>query len=214
MDESSESYADGLSAQRLNEFLADMSDQGFTQLQIATKAGLTAQYLSDIKRGERPLTELVARRLGDEFDTNYKWLLGTSETKDHPKPKSSAVTDVRGIPLYEHPVEGDPFTHPKFNGTCYDLVSAASAKLGLAINPYVLRFGRNDIQGRLKKGDLLLISQASDDKAGISVVRHKGKSYLARRNSDGTWTRVAEDKPLPEDSQVTGHCVAIIWSTP
>jgi transcriptional regulator with XRE-family HTH domain len=59
--------------QRLNDFLELLSVQGYTQTQIAAKAGLTPQYLSDIKRGHRPVTELVARRLGEPFDVSFQW---------------------------------------------------------------------------------------------------------------------------------------------
>jgi len=212
-DETSKSTEPDLSKMRLNEFLADLADQGFTQLQVATKAGLSGQQLSDIKCGQRSLTELVARRLGDEFDVNFDWLLGKSDTKENPvSRRSTTIVDASAIPIFSHPIEGLPEAHLKWDGTRFDVAGAATAKLGLSKNPYVLRFGHDDQQGRIKKGDLILISQTTDNKTGICVVRHRGKSFLARRNNDGTWTRVADGSILPKESQVTGHCVAILWS--
>ena len=37
--------------------------RGFTQRQLAKLAGVTAQYISLLERGERPVTERVGRKL-------------------------------------------------------------------------------------------------------------------------------------------------------
>ena len=61
-----------VATQRFNDLLGPLLEQGHTQAQIATKAGIPPQYFSDIKRGERPVTELIARRLGEEFNFKNK----------------------------------------------------------------------------------------------------------------------------------------------
>jgi transcriptional regulator with XRE-family HTH domain len=66
---------------RLRELLAELSQQFDTQQEIATRAGLTPQLLADLKQGRRPLTELVARRLADEYGVDFAWLLGRSDVK-------------------------------------------------------------------------------------------------------------------------------------
>lgn len=50
----------GLSAQRLSDLLESLAERGLNQAQVAVKAGLPPQYVSDIKRSRRPMTELVA----------------------------------------------------------------------------------------------------------------------------------------------------------
>jgi hypothetical protein len=78
--------------------------------------------------------------------------------------------------------------------------------------PYVLKFGSTDTQGRLRRGDLVLVSQSVCREAEIQVVKSRIKLYLARRRPEGHWERVANGEHLPEDSSVAGYCVAIIWS--
>jgi hypothetical protein len=93
-----------------------------------------------------------------------------------------------------------------------ELAGVAAGKIGLAKGPYVLQFGHNDRRGRLKRGDLILISQAPNANAEIHVVRYRKQQFLARANRGGSWTRVANDKTLPGDCPATGHCVGIVWS--
>jgi transcriptional regulator with XRE-family HTH domain len=205
----------GLASQRLKDFLELLTQQGFTQAQIAAKAGLPPQYVSDIKRGRRPMTELVARRLGEGFDVDFQWLMGTSASMERPQPQSAAIpaSSVLWLPLFSHPVEGQPRAHPKWDGSGIEIAGVAAAKLVLSKDPYILRFGHNDIQGHLRRGDLILISQVQSEDARIHVIRYRKKSYLARANKDGSWSRVANGNRLPSDCPVTGHCVGIVWSS-
>ena len=203
-----------LAIQRLHEFLEELSLKGYTQTQIATQAGLPPQYLSDIKRGRRPMTELVARRLGTEWKANFQWLMGRSFCPDQPSSSSaSASSEDELLPLFQHPIDGDPQTHPKWKGNFVRVPDAALAKLSFASRPYVLEFQSKDREGRLRKGDMILMSQQPNDRAAIQVVRHGKKSFLVRQTDDGHWSRVADDTILPEDSERIGHCVGIIWSS-
>lgn len=198
--------------QRLGRLLEPLLEQGFTQAQIAAKAGIPPQYFSDIKRGERPVTELIARRLADEFDFNYQWLLGTSDTMES-SPRASharAAESAVWLPLFPFPIEGEPRQHAAWNGAGVEIAGVAAGRIGLARHPYVLQFDREDAHGRLRKGDLVLISQAPNPDAEIHVVKYRGKHYLAR--ADGGWIRVASGKELSGDCQATGHCLGIVWS--
>ena len=202
------------SIQRLNRLLEMLSDRGHSQTQVAARAGIPAQYLSDIKHGRRPMTELVARRLGEEFDVNFQWLLGTSDSMENPSPLSSAFSSGSSVwlPLFSHPIKGEPRAQSTWDGTGVEVAGAASAKLILSKLPYVLRFGRDDVRGRLRKGDLILISQAADVDAEISVVRYRKKLFLARRGETGNWIRVGNGNELPAECPVSGHCVGVVWS--
>ncbi|SFJ41948.1 helix-turn-helix domain-containing protein [Planctomicrobium piriforme] len=213
-----------IATKRLNDFLERLLEQGFTQAQIAGSIAIPPQYLSDIKRGERPVTELIARRLGEEFDFNYRWLLGSSSTMELTSPASgtTGVSNLVSLPLFPFPIEGEPRQHPKWKGSSVELAGIAAGKVGLAKSPYVLQFRYNDPKERqkherqkherLKHGDLILISQAPNPAAAIHVVRFRQKSFLARASADGSWTRVATGDVLPSDCPATGHCIGVVWS--
>jgi transcriptional regulator with XRE-family HTH domain len=205
----------GLATQRFSHFLELLKEQGYTQTLVAAELGMLPQYLSDVNRGQRPVTELLARRMGQEFDVNFEWLLGSSGSMENPssQSKSEKASSTVWLPLFPHPIEGEPRVHSRWNGACVEVTGVAAAKLVLAKHPYVLCLDHDDQEGRLRQGDFLLISQAIDKAAQISVVRYRQKSFLARRNPDGSWRRVANENVLPAASPVTGHCVGILWSS-
>lgn len=74
------------------------------------------------------------------------------------------------------------------------------------------RGGRNDHAGRLRKDDLLLISQNTDDTAEIHVVRIRRGLYPARRIDEGVWQRVAEKATVRDDLEIVGHVMGIVWA--
>ncbi len=205
---------EAIATQRFQDFFRPLLEQGLTQVQIATQAGIPPQYFSDIKRGERPVTELVARRLAEEFNFNYMWLLGTSNTMEVPASPSITTNfeDTLWLPVLPFPIEGEPRQNAKWNGARVEISGAAAGKIGLAKYPYVLQFGHDDIKGRLKQGDLILISQEPNANAEIHVVRYRKRSFLARAIQDGSWSRVANGDKLPGGCPATGHCIGIVWS--
>ena len=199
--------------QRLAALLQKLTEQGYTQQAVASQTGVPAQYLSDLKAGRRSLSELYARRLAEEFDVDHRWLLG--ETTDH----EHAVVPGRGraaersvwLPVFSDPIEGEPRSQPNWDGSSVEISGAAAAKVLLATQPYVLRFGASDHEGRLRKNDLVLISQAVVESANIHVLRaHRGR-FLARRAENGIWIRLATKDALPATAVPVGHCVGIVW---
>lgn len=207
---------ENLSRQRLADFLEILTQRGLTQQQVGARAGLPAQYLSDMKHGRRPVTELAARRLGEEFDVNHEWLLGTGSTMEPVRTNASTSPGNPGgtwLPLFPHPVEGEPRSLPEWDGTSLEVSGAAAAKVLLARWPYVLRFDRDDVRGRLRRGDLILVSQVPSDEAEISVVKYRGKLFLARPDPTGSWERAGNGDHLPETCAIAGHCLGIVWSS-
>ncbi len=199
-----------VATQRFNDLLGPLLEQGLTQAQIAAKAGIPPQYFSDIKRGERPVTELIARRLGDEFNFDFRWLMGTSTTMEsaaHP----SSLPPI-WLPLFSFPIQGEPRQNPNWTGAGIEIAGVAAGRIGLEKCPYVLQFGHNDVHGRLRQGDLILVSQSQNDDAEIHVVSFRKKLFLARANEDGSWTRVANKSNLPSTCPTAGHCIGILWS--
>jgi transcriptional regulator with XRE-family HTH domain len=204
-----------LSRRRLADFLQRLAQQGLTQQQVASRANLPPQYLSDLKCGRRPMTELVARRLGEEFDINHHWLLGTSNTMEPPESRSghsAALPAGNWLPVLNIPIEGKPRANLAWDRTMVELSGAVADMLVQAQFPYALRFGHNDVEGRLRKNDLVLISQSESPDAEIFVVRSKSKLFLARRG-EAAWLRVANGSVLPSNCPVVGHCVGIIWGS-
>ncbi len=204
-----------VATRRFNDLLGPLLEQGLTQSQIAAKAGIPPQYFSDIKRGERPVTELIARRLGEEFNFDFRWLMGTSNTMESASqpPTTTSPNDLVWLPLFSFPIEGEPRQNPNWTGASVEIAGVAAGRIGLAKCPYVLQFGHNDVDGRLRQGDLILISQSPNESAEIHVVSFRKKLYLARANEDGSWIRAANGNKLPGDCPATGHCIGILWST-
>ena len=205
-----------LSRERLIALLQTLLDRGLSQQQVAARSSLPAQYLSDIKCGRRPMTELVARRLGDELGYDFRWLLGIENSVAPTTDRAPTAGRSAGIwlPLFPHPIEGDPKRQSAWDGTGIEIAGTAAAQLGLARWPYVLRFRqKKNVQDRLRNKDLVLISQSVTDDPGIKVVKHRGNLYLARPRKGGGWVRIANGDHLPEAGHICGYCLGIIWSS-
>lgn len=206
----------GIAQSRLAELLEALNRKGFTQQQVAAQANVPPQYISDMKHGRRPMTELVARRLSEQLSVSHEWLLGTSDSVVPPRVPAhlpNSAVSVVCLPVFPYPIEGEPRAHPKWDGRGLEIVGAAAAKLVSAEQPYVLQFGHNGETGRLRKGDFILVSQAASDSAEISVVKYRKKLFLARRNEGGGWERVANKNTLPADCPIKGHCIGIVWAS-
>jgi len=202
----------GLPTQRLIELLKRLGQRGITQAEVARRANVPAQYLSDVRNQRRPLTELFARRLAEEFEFDYQWLLGKKNTS-HQSVRSAepAGGESLRLPVFPHPIDGDPLANAKWDGVYVEVGGSAAARAVHAVHPYVLRIGQDDKKGRLNKGDLILISQSLSETADLSVVLYKKKCFLARKKN-GSWVHAATNRAYPSDLVVTGHCVGIVWA--
>ncbi len=138
-----------------------------------------------------------------------KWLLGRAEAK---QPGLARTSGGMRLPLFQDPIAGDPLISPRWDGVGVEVGGQVVAAIGRAKWPYVLKLGSADTRGRLRRGDLVLVSQSVCPETEIHVVKSRIKLYLARRHRKGHWERVAISEHLAEDSSVAGYCVAIIWS--
>jgi transcriptional regulator with XRE-family HTH domain len=201
-----------LPARRFVELMQSLGGQGISQAQVARRANVPPQYVSDVRNERRPLTELFARRLADEFGFNFQWLLGLEDSPERsvlsvpPSPREKFW-----LPMIGEPIAGEPREHPRWNGAYTELSGVAAAKAAQVVQPYVLQLGHGDREGRLRKGDCVLVSQATADNAKLSIVRC-GKKILLARKKGAKWLRVATGEPLRGDCDVTGHCVGVVWS--
>ena len=96
---------------------------------------------------------------------------------------NSSGTQTVWLPVFSNPVSGEPRTLPGWDGSSVEVVGAAAAKALSAQQPYVLRLGADDRRSRLRKNDLILISQAHDADAEIQVLKLRGNLFLARRDT-------------------------------
>lgn len=183
-----------------------------TQHQIAQRASVTSQYLSDVKNGQRTLTEPFAHCLADTFGVDYLWLLGQGSDPAPVTLRGSAATLTKSLqlPLLGELVEGDPRDGDGWDGAMIELAGAAAAKAAKAQQPYIVRFAGQDPLGRLRKGDLLLISQVVASTAELQILRQHTQLILARCKNTG-WQPLTGEKILAGPLSQVGWCLGIVW---
>ncbi len=115
------------------------------------------------------------------------------------------------LPVFPHPIEGEPTHHLKWTGIYVPVPAMAAAKLIAALHPYALCYHNDDVERRLRKDDLVLVSQSLNEKAQIVVVRTGRKCFLCRRKSRSL-VRLANGQDLTGDCVVVGYCVGVLWS--
>jgi hypothetical protein len=212
----SESTADlAIPQKRLEKLLQDLARRGLSQNDVARRCKIPAPYLTDLKKGNRPLTELFARRLAEAFGVDHQWLLGEVGTMDSLVVGQEVAVENLGsmwLPVFPHPIVGEPRSLPKWDGSSVEVCGAEVARARLATHPYILRFGHDDQKGRLRRDDLLLVSQSVEESAEFQVVKHATKAFLARRLGDGQFQRVADGSLLPAGATIVGHVMGIVWA--
>jgi len=204
-----------LSRARLEKLLSALEAQGVSQGEVAKRLTVPASYLSDVKNGRRPVTELLAGRFLNEFGVEQRWLLGSAGSMDVPPldgPAASGDSRRVWLPVLGQPISGAPTRARNWDGSCVELAGFVAVRVLFAERPYVLRLGVDDRAGRLRRGDLVLISQAVDDAAEIQVVKAGRKIFLARRDTAGGWERLSRiDDNIVGEPIVVGHCLGVVW---
>jgi hypothetical protein len=202
---------------RLQKVLDRLFERGTNQQAIAESMGVPGQYLSDIKMGRKRVAELFARRMAECYDFDYRWLMTgegnppqfLSQGGRTPLPAPGPVR----LPLFDHPISGNPQALPEWTGAFVELAGAAAAQARAAEEPYILRFRKHDTEGRLREDDLVLVSQAVKEDAEIQVIRYRQQCFLARRTADGrSFQRVATGQALGQGAVPVGHALGIIWA--
>jgi transcriptional regulator with XRE-family HTH domain len=200
-----------LPARRLVELLQTLAEQRITQTEVARRAMVPPQYLSDTKNGRRPLTELFARRLAEEFGFDHQWLLGLADSSERPVLALAQSAKKICLPMLGEAIAGEPQVHPMWNGALFELCGVAAAKAACAVLPFVLQLGHGDREGRLRKGDCILVTQTTAENPEFSIVRC-GKKILLARKKGSKWLRADTGETLSGDCEVTGHCLGVVWS--
>jgi transcriptional regulator with XRE-family HTH domain len=206
-----------LSHQRFCDLLDELAVQGINQQDLARRLGIAPQYLSDVKSRRRGISELFARRLEDLFDRRRGWFLGRDDdSPGHNKRLDQDLASVRSarthLPAFAHPVKGDPYTHPLWDGAEIEICGVAAIRALDTHWPYLLRLGSKDQRGRLKKNDLLLVSQQIQDDAEILVLEQADKAFLARRKKPRGWEALSKGRVVTGNPEVIGACLGIVWA--
>jgi len=84
-------------------------------------------------------------------------------------------------PVFSIPVTGDPDGIPGRVVERLALPPALAAQAANALYPYVLRIDFDDVSGRLRRGDLVLVLQDTDRETEVMLVQLRGEVRLARR---------------------------------
>lgn len=198
----------------MERLLEDLKAKGLSQRDVADRVGVPTQYLSDVKRGTRTLTELFARRLQAEFAADYRWLLGETDAMRPPSvgsPPHERGAGRRPLPVLSVPIAGEPHASAIWDGTTLEIVGAMEAKVAHLMKPYVLRIADDDRHGRLRRNDLLLISQADDDLSTWKVIKSDGRLLLARLVSARKWEPLGSENSVIKQATVVGCAVGIVW---
>jgi transcriptional regulator with XRE-family HTH domain len=203
--------------ERLNVLLDRLQAQGITQREVGVRTGVGSQYVSDLRAGRRAVTELFARRMGEEFNFDFLWLLtGAGDLRrpsalDPGEATSSRSPGVVLLPLLRCPELGDPRATASWDGSLFELTGQPAAIAARAVNPYVLRLGHGDYGGQLQLGDLLLVSQAAEAQAPLAVVRQRDILSIARLTDGGKWRSLETGKLVPGSVEPVARCVGLVW---
>lgn len=202
--------------ERLRQFLVEMAIIGLTQQAVAARAGVPSQYLSDVKNGRRLLSELLARRLNEEFGVDHVWLMTGEGTMTPPRvPRAETRpqdAEVVMVPIVGQPIVGDPRISLAWDGSLVALTGPPAMKAKQASHAYILRLHHDDFTGRLRKGDLVLISQGNLEFGEIQVIQTRGLPVLARRGKGGAIIPLKNGKAIAAGATVLGTCVCIVWA--
>jgi hypothetical protein len=174
-----------------------------------------ANYLSDLKHGHRDITDTFARHFALVYGINATWLLtGDGEA---PRIKLAGAGELPAttlfLPLLTTPYVGDPRAAPGWDGSVIEVSGRAAAEAGQATHPYVLRASSDHRNGRVRRSDLLLISQTRMDtkpQDALAIMRHRNPCWIARRGETG-WICSRSGRVLDVAAECIGLCFGIVW---
>ncbi|MCD8139855.1 MAG: hypothetical protein LUE17_08780 [Planctomycetaceae bacterium] len=164
---------------------------GLTGREIAKLSGTRPQYISHIKRRQRPWSnEMFIRPLAG-LVVEYKWLLTgdlATDTK-HIIAMYPSIARSDGpllpLPLFERPFMGPRMTADEWDGSFVCVTSPVKEHAVAMQRPYILRLPFDDTAGRLRKGDHLLVNQIESADSAYALVKSGWGVKLVRRVDGG-----------------------------
>ena len=187
-----------------------------TGREIARLSGTRSQYISDIKRRQRPLSnEMYSRILAGLFG-KYKWLMCGDFALDTAhiialfpfirEPGDSCMA----LPVLQRPFVGPTMASGDWDGTFFQVAPPIREQAEAMHEPYILHLPFNDRTGRLRRGDYLLIDQRRTGALSHCLLVKSGWGVrLIRKNGDG-YEDVENGAAVDEDFDIVGNVALIL----
>jgi transcriptional regulator with XRE-family HTH domain len=204
-------------AERLDQLLKDLAGNGFSQRQIAAELNVPPNYLSDLRHGQRTITDQFCRSFAHQFQIGNQWLATGEGAISSPQigPLIAKAAGNLLLPVLSEPHVGDPTQCERWDGCQAEVTGAAAAAAGRAINPYIIRLSGPDCQGRLMACDLILISQQATETGDMAIARHRNRLMIVRKERKGDndgWLALSSGKRLAGKPEIVGQCLGIVWA--
>lgn len=205
---------------RFQQVLDKLTASGMTQAEIAQRLAVPPPYVSDVKNGYRTLTDLFARRVGEEFGIDFLWLL--HGVGDGRKPTVAVAPRSTGkllLPILKEPCLGDPAVSAMAEGNLQEVSGAAAVAAANADKPYLLRLGHDAPAVHLRAGDLLLMTQGKEHPENSIVVLRMTdhgapgteRLLLCRRRGEDQFQSLTSNATVRGEAQVVGACMGLVW---
>lgn len=188
--------------EKLTDIYSNMlSSIGLTGREIARLSGTRPQYISDIKRRQRPLSHDMFMRTLLGLYGEYKWLISGDLARDTERiiglrPYIAGGKGVKGgkadsvpLPVFQRPFMGPKLMVDDWDGSFICVTSPVKEALKGMTNPYVLHLPFDDRFGRLRKGDYLVVNQVKNG-VGNYVLLKSGWGVKLARRGDGAFADV------------------------
>lgn len=197
--------------EHLTAIYADMiSSIGLSGREIARLSGTRPQYISDIKRRQRPLSHEMFMRTLIGLYGEYKWLISGDLAIDTQRIIRlypyicNPDSEVLPLPVFQRPFTGPKMTVDEWDGHFICVTSPVKEKARLMREPYLLHLPFNDKAGRLKKGDYLLVEQTADADVNYALIKSGWGVKLVRKYEGGFEDVENGEQRFDADVQVIG----------
>ncbi|MCC8191060.1 MAG: hypothetical protein LIP77_10580 [Planctomycetes bacterium] len=206
--------------ERLTTIYAGMiSSIGLTGREIAKLSGTRPQYISDIKRRQRPLSHEMFMRTLLGLYGDFKWLI----TGDLPVDTQRIIAlypyiskpegQVFPLPVLQRPFMGPKMTIEDWDGNFLCVTSPIKEQARQMIDPYILHLPFNDKTGRLKKGDFLLGDQKDSAVASYVLIKSGWGVKLVKKCDTGYEDVENGEHRFDADVQVIGNVAMLIMGS-
>lgn len=206
--------------ERLTNIYAGMiSSIGLTGREIAKLSGTRPQYISDIKRRQRPLSHEMFMRTLIGLYGDYKWLISGDLPTDTQRiialyPYiSENEGNVYPLPVLQRPFMGPKMTIEDWDGHFMCVTSPIKEQAKTMRDPYILHLPFNDKSGRLKKGDYLLVDQKESQEASYVLIKSGWGVKLVRKAGDAFEDVENGEHRFEADAQVIGNVAMLLMGT-
>jgi len=200
-------------AERLTTILGHLKDEGLKQSQVADELNVPSNYLSDLKRKQRVITEPFARTLCSQFGVNFTWFWTGRGKAQTPRIRAEGTRSENSpmLPILSQLHAGPPREGDTWDGSLLPLAGRSAEEASKATLPYILRVSSADAAVGLPEHSLILISQDTSKSSGMAVIRSRGSLMLAREEGN-RWVAVRNRRRISEKAELVGYARGIVWA--